>query len=69
MVESLNEVAAWSNSKLETRVRGDIMKMLDSGAAFIEVGLGSFKDKIAPWPKSLRRKACGRRVCLKRSRL
>ena len=51
MVESLNEVAAWSNSKLETRVRGDIMKMLDSGASFIEVGLGSFKDKIAPLAK------------------
>lgn len=48
MVASLNEVAEWSNSQLETRVERDIQKMLDEGAFFIRTSLNSFKEKIAP---------------------
>jgi TRAP-type C4-dicarboxylate transport system substrate-binding protein len=48
MVESINEVAAWSNAQLEDRVERDIQNMLDEGAFFIRTSLNSFKEKIAP---------------------
>lgn len=48
MTESINEVAAWSNSNLDQNVENDIKKMLDEGAFFIRTSLDSFKDKIAP---------------------
>ena len=48
MTESINEVAAWSNSELENYIENDIRKMLDEGAFFIRTSLTSFKDKVAP---------------------
>ena len=48
MTESINEVAAWSNSRLEQYVENDIQKMLDEGAFFIRTSLNSFRDKVAP---------------------
>jgi TRAP-type C4-dicarboxylate transport system substrate-binding protein len=48
MTESINEVAAWSNLKLEQYIENDIQKMLNEGAFFIRTSLDSFKNKIAP---------------------
>jgi TRAP-type C4-dicarboxylate transport system substrate-binding protein len=48
MVDSINEVAEWSNARLDGIIEEQIQKMLDDGAFFIRTSLKTFKQKIAP---------------------
>jgi TRAP-type transport system periplasmic protein len=48
IIDSINEVAQTANNQLYERVDADVKKMTDEGAVYIQTGLKSFKDKIAP---------------------